>query len=61
MAFKLFRARPERADLPDCEAWPEIGETWQPEGVTISQRFLDSARRRLHLATSTLHPQGERS
>ncbi|MFB8123327.1 hypothetical protein ACFVG1_23910 [Streptomyces bacillaris] len=43
MAPTLFRTRtaPEPEYTP--EPWPEIGETWKPEGVIVSQRFLGLA------------------
>ncbi|GHH55617.1 hypothetical protein [Streptomyces candidus] len=39
----LFRPRtaPESEYAP--EPWPEIGETWKPEGVIVSTRFLGVA------------------
>ncbi|MFJ2170362.1 hypothetical protein [Streptomyces griseofuscus] len=43
MAPTLFRTRtaPEPEYTP--EPWPEIGETWKPEGVIVTQRFLGLA------------------
>lgn len=44
MALTLFsrtRTAPEPEYTP--EPWPEIGETWKPEGVIVSQRFLGLA------------------
>ncbi|MGW7440341.1 hypothetical protein [Streptomyces sp. NPDC054849] len=45
MALTLFTRRPEPVDLPavEPEPWPEIGETWTPEGVTIAQRYYNQA------------------
>ncbi|MGV9758597.1 hypothetical protein ACWDUC_22585 [Streptomyces tricolor] len=45
MALTLFSRRPAPADLPavEPEPWPEIGETWKPEGVTIVQRYYNQA------------------
>lgn len=44
MALTLFsrtRTAPEPEYTP--QPWPEIGETWKPEGVSVSQRFLGLA------------------
>ncbi|MFJ3630352.1 hypothetical protein ACIPQ3_30110 [Streptomyces albidoflavus] len=42
MALALFTARrPEPVEAP--APWPEIGETWKPEGVTIAQRYYNQA------------------
>ncbi|MFG2986978.1 hypothetical protein ACGFYQ_37990 [Streptomyces sp. NPDC048258] len=45
MALTLFTRRPEPVDLAavEPEPWPEIGETWKPEGVTIAQRYYNQA------------------
>ncbi|MFJ6564199.1 hypothetical protein ACIQMV_30910 [Streptomyces sp. NPDC091412] len=46
MAFTLFsRAAETAATEPEHtpEPWPEFGETWKPEGVIVSQRFLGLA------------------
>ncbi|MGW1007706.1 hypothetical protein [Streptomyces sp. NPDC002520] len=45
MALTLFTRRPAPADLPavEPEPWPEIGETWKPEGVNIVQRYYNQA------------------
>ncbi|WNI27323.1 hypothetical protein [Streptomyces sp. ITFR-16] len=45
MAPTLFSRTRTAADEPEFtpEPWPEIGETWKPEGVIISQRFLGLA------------------
>jgi hypothetical protein len=44
MALTLF-SRTRTATEPEYtpEPWPEIGETWKPEGVIVSQRFLGLA------------------
>ncbi|MFK8905888.1 hypothetical protein [Streptomyces sp. YS-3] len=42
MALSLFsrtHTEPEHTPQP----WPEIGETWKPEGVIVTQRFLGLA------------------
>ncbi|MEU8842677.1 hypothetical protein AB0D97_26680 [Streptomyces roseus] len=41
MAFTLFARRPEPVEAPAPEPWPEIGETWQPEGVTVVERYYN--------------------
>ncbi|MFE2943403.1 hypothetical protein ACFXKG_30770 [Streptomyces sp. NPDC059255] len=45
MALTLFTRRPAPAEPPTVrpETWPEIGETWKPEGVTIAQRYYNQA------------------
>ncbi|MCY0946999.1 hypothetical protein [Streptomyces antarcticus] len=45
MALTLFARRPEsvEAPAPERDPWPEIGETWKPEGVTIAQRYYNQA------------------
>lgn len=44
MALTLF-SRTRTATQPEhtSQPWPEIGETWKPEGVTVTQRFLGLA------------------
>jgi len=44
MALTLF-SRPRTATEPEHtpQPWPEIGETWKPEGVIVTQRFLGLA------------------
>ncbi|WP_370424334.1 hypothetical protein AB8O64_36900 (plasmid) [Streptomyces sp. QH1-20] len=44
MAPSLF-SRTRNAAEPEFtpEPWPEIGETWKPEGVIVSQRYLGLA------------------
>ncbi|WP_329156375.1 hypothetical protein OIU91_42975 (plasmid) [Streptomyces sp. NBC_01456] len=43
MALTLFRPRTPAAPEFTPEPWPEIGETWKPEGVIVTQRFLGLA------------------
>ncbi|MEU3341846.1 hypothetical protein [Streptomyces sp. NPDC006668] len=44
MALTLFsRSRPAPVKQPTPEPWPEIGETWTPEGVTVSERYYNLA------------------
>lgn len=45
MALTLFSRRPAPAEPPALEPapWPEIGETWKPEGVTVAQRYYNQA------------------
>ncbi|CAL9675202.1 hypothetical protein SUDANB176_07719 (plasmid) [Streptomyces sp. enrichment culture] len=43
MAFTLFsrtRATPEPPAV-EPEPWPEAGETWAPEGVTVAERYAN--------------------
>lgn len=44
MALTLFsRSRPAPVDQPVPEPWPETGETWTPDGVTVSERYYNLA------------------
>ncbi|MEU6680924.1 hypothetical protein [Streptomyces sp. NPDC046925] len=43
MALTLFARRTEPVEPPAPEAWPETGETWKPEGVTIAERYYNQA------------------
>ncbi|WP_411152647.1 hypothetical protein [Streptomyces sp. A30] len=45
MALTLFARRPAPVEPPTPEPplWPEIGETWKPDGVTIVQRYYNQA------------------
>ncbi|MEW2623645.1 hypothetical protein [Streptomyces sp. NPDC048106] len=42
MSLTLFARRPA-PELPAPEPWPEIGETWKPEGVTVVERYANQA------------------
>ncbi|MFF9690534.1 hypothetical protein [Streptomyces sp. NPDC014623] len=43
----LFTRRPAisalPAEAPEPKVWPEIGETWNPEGVSVVQRYYNQA------------------
>ncbi|WP_063839663.1 hypothetical protein [Streptomyces sp. WM4235] len=41
MALTLFARRPEPVEAPAPEPWPETGETWKPEGVTVVERYYN--------------------
>ncbi|WP_329169426.1 hypothetical protein OG709_35810 (plasmid) [Streptomyces sp. NBC_01267] len=41
MALTLFVRRPEPVEAPAPELWPEIGETWKPEGISIVERYYN--------------------
>jgi hypothetical protein len=45
VALTLFSRRPAPVEPPviEPEPWPEIGETWKPEGVNIVQRYYNQA------------------
>jgi hypothetical protein len=45
VALTLFARRPATIEPPavEPEPWPEIGETWKPEGVNIVQRYYNQA------------------
>ncbi|MGW8485393.1 hypothetical protein [Streptomyces sp. NPDC055886] len=31
------------AEVPEPRAWPEIGETWKPEGLPVAERYYNQA------------------
>ncbi|MER6393922.1 hypothetical protein ABT236_36420 [Streptomyces sp. NPDC001523] len=41
MALTLFARRPEPVEAPAPQPWPETGETWKPEGVTVVERYYN--------------------
>ncbi|GGX58729.1 hypothetical protein [Streptomyces chartreusis] len=44
MTLPLFTRRPTPVESPALEPdWPETGETWNPEGVTIVQRYYNQS------------------
>lgn len=58
MALTLFARRPEPVEAPAPEPWPEIGETWKPEGVTIAQRYYNQAHAVVLVYTADEGPSG---
>ncbi|MFC9916421.1 hypothetical protein [Streptomyces sp. NPDC127197] len=46
------RPRPAHAEPPAIEPWPETGETWMPEGVTIVERHWNQAMSAITLVYS---------
>ncbi|MFG2220453.1 hypothetical protein ACGFN1_37595 [Streptomyces sp. NPDC048685] len=58
MALTLFARRPEPVEAPALEPWPEIGETWKPEGVTIAQRYHNQAHAVVLVYTTDDGPYG---
>ncbi|MEV5658237.1 hypothetical protein [Streptomyces sp. NPDC052291] len=58
MALTLFARRPEPVEAPAPEPWPEIGETWKPEGVTIAQRYYNQAHAVILVYTTDDGPHG---
>ncbi|MFD5557809.1 hypothetical protein ACFWIA_28710 [Streptomyces sp. NPDC127068] len=58
MAFTLFTRRPTPAEPPAPEPWPETGETWTPEGVTIAQRYYNQAHAVVLVYTADEGPSG---
>jgi hypothetical protein len=60
MAPTLFARRPEPIEPPtvEPEPWPEIGETWKPEGVTIAQRYYNQAHAVVLVYTTDDGPSG---
>jgi hypothetical protein len=44
MVLALFnRTRRASSEPPAIEPWPELGETWMPEGVTVVERHWNQA------------------
>ncbi|ASY37061.1 MULTISPECIES: hypothetical protein [unclassified Streptomyces] len=46
MALTFFTRRPEPAlteEVLDRARWPETGESWTPEGVTVAERYYNLA------------------
>ncbi|MGO4634973.1 hypothetical protein AB4225_29200 [Streptomyces sp. 2RAF24] len=43
MALTLFARRPAAPPTVEPEPWPETGETWTPEGVTVAERYYNQA------------------
>ncbi|MEU3774231.1 hypothetical protein AB0F11_13685 [Streptomyces sp. NPDC032472] len=41
MALTWFIRRPEPVEAPAPDPWPETGETWTPEGVTVIERYYN--------------------
>ncbi|WP_331737974.1 hypothetical protein OG440_41480 (plasmid) [Streptomyces sp. NBC_00637] len=58
MSLALFARRPEPVEAPAPEPWPEIGETWKPEGVTIAQRYYNQAHAVVLVYTTDDGPSG---
>ncbi|MGW2331659.1 hypothetical protein ACWC5C_38745 [Streptomyces sp. NPDC001700] len=53
MALTLFARRPEPVEPLAPESWPEIGETWKPEGVTVVERYYNQAHAVVLVYTAT--------
>jgi hypothetical protein len=59
MALSLFiRTRPELVAPPAPEPWPEIGETWKPEGVTVVERYYNLGNAVVLVYTTDDGPSG---
>ncbi|MGP3950963.1 hypothetical protein [Streptomyces sp. 7N604] len=44
MVLALFnRTRPASVEPPATESWPELGDTWMPEGITVVERHWNQA------------------
>lgn len=41
MMFTLLARRTEAVEPPAPTRWPEIGETWKPEGVSVVERYAN--------------------
>ncbi|MFC9176763.1 hypothetical protein [Streptomyces sp. NPDC057107] len=58
----LFTRKPATpappAEAPEPEAWPEIGETWKPEGLPIAERYYNQAHAVVLVARTDQDPYG---
>ncbi|MEU0984689.1 hypothetical protein ABZ488_36425 [Streptomyces griseus] len=63
MAFiDLFARKPatpaEVAVEPELRTWPEIGETWKPEGLPVAERYYNQAHAVVLVASTGRDPFG---
>ncbi|MFJ1789605.1 hypothetical protein ACIOML_35515 [Streptomyces anulatus] len=63
MAFtSLFTRRPAALAAPEEDpvprAWPEIGETWKPEGLPVAERYYNQAQAVVLVASTAQDPYG---
>ncbi|MFD6803940.1 hypothetical protein [Streptomyces cyaneofuscatus] len=58
----LFTRRPAApaapAEDPAPRAWPEIGETWKPEGLPVAERYYNQAHAVVLVARTNQDPYG---
>lgn len=58
----LFTRRPAApaapAEDPAPRAWPEIGETWKPEGLPVAERYYNQAHAVVLVASTGRDPFG---
>ncbi|WP_051860351.1 hypothetical protein [Streptomyces anulatus] len=58
----LFTRRPAApaapAEDPAPRAWPEIGETWKPEGLPVAERYYNQAHAVVLVASTGQDPYG---
>ncbi|WP_331735792.1 hypothetical protein OG333_37540 (plasmid) [Streptomyces anulatus] len=60
----LFTRRPAApapappTEAPEPRAWPEIGETWKPEGLPVAERYYNKANAVVLVASTGHNPYG---
>ncbi|MEV7657925.1 hypothetical protein AB0O39_27625 [Streptomyces anulatus] len=60
----LFTRRPAApapappTQAPEPRAWPEIGETWTPEGLPVAERYYNQAHAVVLVASTAQDPYG---
>ncbi|UPT46768.1 MULTISPECIES: hypothetical protein [Streptomyces] len=60
----LFTRRPAApapappTEAPEPRAWPEIGETWKPEGLPVAERYYNRAHAVVLVASTGDDPYG---
>ncbi|MFD5695925.1 hypothetical protein [Streptomyces rubiginosohelvolus] len=58
----LFTRKPSAptppAEAPERRAWPEIGETWKPEGLRVAERYYNQAHAVVLVASTGQDPCG---
>ncbi|MFE1335661.1 hypothetical protein [Streptomyces microflavus] len=58
----LFTRRPAAPAVPEEDpvprAWPEIGETWKPEGLPVAERYYNQAHAVVLVARTSQDPYG---
>ncbi|MGC5543698.1 hypothetical protein ACPYPE_23795 [Streptomyces griseus] len=55
---RKYAAPAPPAEVPGPEAWPEIGETWKPEGLPVAERYYNQAQAVVLVARTHQDPYG---
>ncbi|MDP9954285.1 MULTISPECIES: hypothetical protein [Streptomyces] len=55
---RKYAAPAPPAEAPGPEAWPEIGETWKPEGLPVAERYYNQAHAVVLVARTDQDPYG---